>query len=563
MTVSTSLPRRPDYSRPISAAAILGVVLLVGGVLLGLYSLVFAADSRVEISSEIVTDLSTRLGVFAVGLGTAAVLVLASALRWARPLQAKGIGNLPSAAMHVIVVVEFVVVWKTHIPSTIEKTFERYAAFPSLPMSCAALVLVIAGTLLVLGAAISPPLYGALPQRASAIMAAIGVLATVAVTGVAAWVGDDSRFIDHRTAADGPVPSMPKALGQERFRIDLPPSATVAAGGHGFVVGTPTGITAYDGTTGTPRWHYLRPAATTRGVHLDRDTPLSLTRDDVVVTYWYGAGWIAFDASSGETLWTDSDFSRDAETGLRALAGDEKHTLLARADGGDFRRYDARTGTRMWSAPAVPDNCRTERAQVAVTSIAVYQVMVCRDERGPSTTVRALDATTGAITTERAFPTPEPNRLPTISVIDDVVSLDWSYRTEGLRHLHFVSPTDLTTAEITDSVDVLAADSTTVLTSADFRETTVSDRDDPTRSRTLPLALSSLLASGRPHLLLADELISIAHGLHTWQRPDLTETTPAPLDRCKPYTLLPAPGATLVICESKTQSGQLIGTAPR
>ncbi|MGW4633306.1 outer membrane protein assembly factor BamB family protein [Nocardia sp. NPDC004415] len=560
---STSLPRRPDYSRPVSAAAVLGVVLLVGGVLLGLYSLFVAADSRVDISAEEVTDLSTDLGLLAVGLGIASLLVLASALRWARTLQAKGIGNVPSAAMHVIVVIGFLAVWRLHIPSMVETTFEHYAAFPKLPMSVAAWALVVVGTLLVLGAAISPPLYGALPKRTGATMAAIGVLACVAATGAAVWAGDDSRFFDHRTVADAPVPAQPKALGQERFRLDLPPSSTVVAGGHGFLVATSTGITAYDGTTGTPRWHHLRPTATERGVHLDPDTPYSLTAENAVIAYWYGLGWIALDAGTGETLWTESDFTRDRETGLDALTGDGKHTLLARADDGDFRRYDARTGERLWSAPAVPDNCRTERAQIAITSVAVYQVMVCRDSLGPATTVRALDATTGAVITERAFPTPEPNRLPTISVVEDVVSLDWSYRTEGLRHLHFVSPTHLTTAEITDSVDVLAADRTTVVTSPGLGETTVSDRTDPTRSRTVPIGLDGLLPIGGRHLLLDDELISIAYGLQTWQRPDLTETTPAPFTKCTPKTLLRAPGSTLIVCETKTRDRFVLGTAPR
>ncbi|MFB7875600.1 PQQ-binding-like beta-propeller repeat protein [Nocardia sp. NPDC056064] len=559
---STSLPRRPDYSRPVSAAAVLGVILLVGGVLLGLYSLFIAADSRVDVSADVVTDLSTDLGLLAVGLGIASLLVLASALRWARTLQAKGIGNVPSAAMHVIVVIGFLAVWRLHIPSTVETTFEHYAAFPKLPMSVAAWALVVVGTLLVLGAAISPPLYGALPKRTGAIMAAIGVLACVAATGAAVWAGDDSRFFDHRTVADAPAPPSPNQLGQERFRLMLPRNTTVVAGGHGFLVATPTGITAHDGTTGAPRWHYQRPTATKRGVHLDIESLFSITAENTVVTYWNRLGWIAFDATTGEILWTDSDFTSDSESGPSTLRGDEKHTVLARAEDGDFRRYDARTGNRMWSAPPIPDRCRSDKSQIAVTSLAVYQVMVCRDTIGPATTVRTLDAATGAITTERAFPTPEPNRPPTISVVDDVVSLDWNYRTTDLRHLHFVSPAHLVTAEITTPVDVLVADRTTVLTSTRFDETTASDRADFTRSRTLPLTLDSLSPLSYQHLLLDDELISIAYGLKTWQRPELNETTPAPLTGCDPAGLVSAPGTTLVFCSTQTHKWQLIGFTP-
>ncbi|MFE7721621.1 PQQ-binding-like beta-propeller repeat protein [Nocardia rhizosphaerihabitans] len=548
-----------------AAAAILGVVVLIGGVTLGIYSLFLAAGNPVTPSRDVVDDIAVELGVFATAIGTVVLLTLVSALRWSRRLQAAGFGNLPTVAMHVAVVVEFFIIINLDIRSTVEKTFENYSAFPQLPTAVAAWVLVVVGTVLVLGASFSRPTRGALSNRTGAIMAVIGVVACVVATGVAVRAGDDTRYIDHRTAAAEAAPSVPNRMGQEKFRLHLPASATVVAGGHGFLVGTKIGITAYDGVTGTPRWHYLRPDATNNGVSLDVDSLVSIESANVVVAYWYRQGWTAFDALTGDKLWSDSDFSRGKETGLSPIRALDKHTMLARGENGAFIRYDARTGRQLWSAPAEPSSCRPARSKIAVTSAAVYQVMKCNTGGTASTTIRALDALTGATIAERDLPNPDPDRTLEVSVIDDVVSIDWNYRTEPLRHLHFTSPDQLRTAEVTEPVRVIAADPTSVLTSStQERETTLSDVEDPTRSRSVPVAMGALCTPYRVGLLLADELVSTDHGLQTWRRDDLVENTPDQgFQSCALTTLLLAPGTILIFCRTTIETQQIIGSAPR
>ncbi|MFC8380376.1 hypothetical protein [Nocardia sp. NPDC057272] len=114
--------------------------------------------------------------------------------------------------------------------------------------------------------------------------ATIGLLLCALATGGALWVGDDDRYVDHRTAASVVVPPIPNRLGQERFRIDLPKESRVVVGGPGFLVGTPTGITAYDGATGSARWHYQRPDAAEDGVHQQDSNLLSSPSENAVLT---------------------------------------------------------------------------------------------------------------------------------------------------------------------------------------------------------------------------------------------------------------------------------------
>ncbi|MEV0333451.1 PQQ-binding-like beta-propeller repeat protein [Nocardia sp. NPDC050717] len=462
-TSAASLPRLRDYSRPLTAAAILGVVLLTGGIALGLHSLFFAAGNPVDTETRVSGGIAHDLGVFATALGVATLLALASALRWSRSLQAAGFGNLPTVAMHLIVVAEFVLSIKLDIRDSVVRTFEHYARFPQLPVAVAAWILTVAGTVLVLGASFSPPVRGALSRRSGATMAMIGVLVCAIATGVAVRAGDDSRFIDQHTAPPAAAAPLPSRLGTEQFRLDLPSSATVVAGGPGFLVGTDTGITAYDGVTGTPRWHHRRPGAHEKGVHLDLRSLAVIGPENVVVSYWSGLGWKAFDASTGELLWTTSDFGRDVSTGLGATESDVPLPMLTRREDGALIRYDARTGRTMWSAPRVPVGCAKRQSTTAITSTAVYQVMLCGTGSAATTTVRALDQQTGTPIAQRDLPAPEPPQVPEVSVVDDIVSVDWNHRTDPLRHVHFTSPDDLRTAEVTEPGSVLAADPAAVL----------------------------------------------------------------------------------------------------
>lgn len=571
---TTSLPRLPDYSRSATITAALGTAILVGGVALGLYSRFLAAANPVTPRDDARAELPDALGISAIVVGVAALLVIAAVLLSARRLRAAGFGNL-GVAIYLVLAVAIVRTMQLRVPSVAEQIFEHYAAFPQLPTALAAWVLVCLGILVV-----SYPLTAAAcftpKTRTIAVPATIGLLLCALATGGAPWVGDDDRFIDHRTAASVVAPPIPNRLGQERFRIALPKESKVVVGGPGFVIGTPTGITAYDGATGSARWHYLRPDATEDGVHHEESNLLSIPSENTVLTSWNHLGWIAFDATTGEKLWTESEFADDnTRTAMRVARGFDSagEPILALVDDelfggsyGNFARYDARTGRHLWSEPDTPDGCDNRMSQIAITSSAVYQVQVCRNQESAWTTVRALDPAAGAQMAKRDLPNPDPDRAPKVSTQEDTLSVDWPYRNAPLEHLVVAAPGLLSTASVTpDSVKLIANDPATgtVVTNSWSTGITLSQSGAPDRSLTDPDARLSGV-SPFDSILLTDELIAVGDAqLRTWRRADLIENTPpVPLGSGQASQIVAAPGIILIPFDDKSAGLQLIGFAP-
>ncbi|MFD6395320.1 PQQ-binding-like beta-propeller repeat protein [Nocardia sp. NPDC060249] len=560
-STTTSLPRLPDYSRPATAAAILGAAVLSGGVTVAIYSLYFAADNPFAGTIDSEETLSDTLGVFSIAFGAAALLLLAVALRWSVTLRAAGFGNPPVLIMSVVLAVEVIICANLDILSTVDQVFDDYAAYPRLPMAVAAWYLVIAGSVLALGTTLAPPSRRALTTRSGAVLAAIGVLACAAAAGVAQCVGDDDRVIDHRTAAATAVSPVPNRLGSEKFRINLKDSRRVVVGGNGFFVGSKEGITAYDGATGNPRWHYLRPKVTSRGVQHSPDSMVSVPAENVVATYWENLGWIAFDASTGERLWTDSEFSRGRpEHGPTAgtTYGDEPAPFLVRVTDCTLARYEARSGRLMWAHPG-QNVCRIRDSKIAVTSHAIYRMSAVGTTQ---TLISAFDLATGATVAERKIPNPDSDRTPKLSVVDDVVSIDWHDKTAG--HLRFESPDNLRTAAVTEPAEVIAADPSTgtIVTRSDRDAVTMSETRAPAGSRPV-VGLPSYWSYKFDALLLTDELVISTEGLRTWKRSDLTENTPDDaLSSCSLLGASQAPGVVLLRCGDSRSTPQIVGFAP-
>ncbi|WP_328711090.1 PQQ-binding-like beta-propeller repeat protein [Nocardia salmonicida] len=570
---TTSLPRLPDYSRSATITAALGTAVLIGGVALGLYSRFLAAANPVTPGDDARAELPDALGMSAIVVGVVALLIIAAVLLSARRLRAAGFGN-PGMTIYLVLAAAIVRTMQLHVPSVAEQIFEHYAAFPQLPTALAAWGLVCLGILVV-----SYPLT-AVPRftptaRTIAVPATIGLLLCALATGGALWVGDDDRFIDHRTAASVVAPPIPNRLGQERFRIALPKESRVVVGGPGFIIGTPTGITAYDGATGSARWHYLRPDAAEDGVHHEGSNLLSIPSENAVLTSWNHLGWIAFDATTGEKLWTESEFADDSRSAMRVASGlgASSEPMLALVDDelfggsyGNFARYDARTGRHMWSEPATPDGCDNMKSRIAITSPAVYQVRVCRNELSAWTTVLALDPATGAQMAKRDLPNPDPDRAPKVSVQEDALSVDWAYRNAPLDHLVVSAPGLLGTAPVAaDYVKVIANDPATgtLVTNSWSTGITLSQGGASDRSLTDPDAgLGGV--SPFDSILLTDELIAVGDAqLRTWRRADLIENTPpVPLGSGQASQIIAAPGIILIPFDDKSAGLQLIGFAP-
>lgn len=302
---------------------------------------------------------------------------------------------------------------------------------------------------------------------------------------------------------------------------------------------------------------------------------LSIPSENAVLTSWNHLGWIAFDATTGEKLWTESEFADDSRSAMRVASGfgASSEPMLALVDDelfggsyGNFARYDARTGRHMWSEPATPDGCDNMKSRIAITSLAVYQVRVCRNELSAWTTVLALDPATGVETAKRDLPNPDPDRAPKVSVQEDALSVDWAYRNAPLDHLVVSAPGLLGTAPVAaDYVEVIANDPATgtLVTNSWSTGITLSQGAAPDRSLTDPDAgLGGV--SPFDSILLTDELIAVGDAqLRTWRRADLVENTPpVPLGSGQASQIIAAPGIILIPFDDKSAGPQLIGFAP-
>ncbi|MFC4375019.1 PQQ-binding-like beta-propeller repeat protein [Nocardia halotolerans] len=561
MNNTTSSVRPQGFSRQLAAAAILGGALLVGGIGLAVYSLVFAAGNPFapHIASEDLTG--KQLGLFGVVIGTAALLILAATLRWSVSLRAAGIGNPFPVIMVAVLGIEILVTVDLGIRATVERVFGSYTAYPELPTAVAAWYLVIVGSAFALAVTCAPPALGALSARTGATCAAVGVLVCALATGFALRAGDDSRFSDHRTASATAIAPVPESLGTEKFRVDLT-AAAVVVGGNGFIVGSIEGLTAYDGATGAPRWHHLRPEAATHGVRHNPRYLQSIPSENVVVSYWNNWGWLAFDASTGEKLWSDAQFSADA--GPQKPFGDfntHPQPLLIRETGPSFVRYDARTGQQMWSSPT-DESCRDMAPKIAVTTRAIYQVSMCNGSLSTRTTIVAFDPATGSVRTEREITHPA-NRAPRLTVVDEVVSIEWRAAAGAHSHLRFSSPAQLSTATPSESFTLIAADLSagTLVGEPGDGPVVVSETGGPSRS--LP-ADSRTPVRDHEVVLLASELVVISAGeLQTWRRGDLSPSSAGPaLRSCSPYEVTSAPGVVLVFCANADATTRMVGFAP-
>ncbi|MEV6768269.1 PQQ-binding-like beta-propeller repeat protein [Nocardia sp. NPDC051030] len=465
--------------------------------------------------------------------------------------------------------------------------------FAQLPTALAAAALVVAGTILVIGILLRPDRIRSLSRRAVAISAVAGLLVSVTVGVVAVRAGDDRRNVDHVTASRVEAPTAPDRLGSERYRVPISLacgsnsrcSTDLVAAGAGFVMASTAGLTAYDGTTGAQRWHYLRKNTEPDqqdGVSYVGDSLQSLDGGNIVLAKWNQLGWIAFDASTGEILWQNSDFIRDLQdpelkwnvegNGYRSAPG-----LLTLASHDRVLGYDPRTGSRKWSADTSGPECRGSRNNFVVTATAIYRTLECRNQTESWLTAIALDLQTGVVVGSRELERTSDMTHELYSHIrrySNTVAIEWSYR----NRIVVGTPEKLTTAvTISDREHIpLAADpdGPDVVVQDSVRDPkpawhfSVLDSDNGA----VKYALPGMRGDNGSRIFLTSEIVEAAfyfpddgsyrREIRAWSRTDGSPTLTHPLQRddakCSSPGALVAPGAVLVVC-GEEQSAELIG----
>ncbi|MFD6221361.1 outer membrane protein assembly factor BamB family protein [Nocardia asteroides] len=576
-----------------------GAALLAGGAALALYSQFVAAPIPVPFDSYAEDrDFPSRLAygalVFAAAFTVIGVVVLLRGRR--NGAHSTTDGALILAGV-LIVGIGFAVT--SHIPSTYQHLTTEFVATPRVPAAVAALGLVLLGSAVMLVAGVlwrlttrtsrgvGRPTGGhgaeiadagsepARPRRrvevgadqptalprwpAMAVALLVGTVPVLGAAGIAVALGDDTGAVDHVTAERSSVSTVPTALGPEKFRLRLPRVADqdvrVLPAGTGFLVSTSAGITLHDGATGAERWHYRRLGSAVDNVPAKT---LSLRGEDVVLTYWSKRGWMAFDAFTGELLWTESDFTRDWNFTVHG------HVLATVSERGEVTRYDARTGHRMWASPFESAGCTSTSRQVVATMTSIHRVAVCRAGDAQTVVVTAYDRQSGEIRDQRVFPTPplRPVDPADVHVFDSGAVWIHGQHDDAVTEL-FLPPDRPLISAVLDSIHtgtrVYAADTDflvrsdgvypqvpsrwEILSAADGTGPTPLDMTAPDQPR----------PSIRAAAVLADQIVAATghdgYGLRTWDRTgraaQLRPVTVTPEARSLRFTTVP--GALLLI----------------
>ncbi|MEU4313543.1 hypothetical protein [Nocardia sp. NPDC024068] len=472
-----------------------------------------------------------------------------------------------------------------HLPGIHSYIRQEYPYYAQWPLIMAAYGLVAAGILLVTPLAVTPGSIRSVRQRGLVLSLSAGLSVTILAGAAAVWFGDDSTNIEQRTAAPAEIPPTPAAVGTQRYALTTDELTSdgraddIAIAGAGFVLASDSGLTAYDGATGAPRWQYRRK-------NIDADHPLAYSPDSlrsldggaIVVAAWEWWGWKVFDAVTGELLREHAEFGgADDDPENRVPSGTEHRAgMVIFEHDGTLARYDARTNELMWSTEPIPPGCIRSEGPAAATSSAVFVVAGCPGETN-TLRIMALDPRTGAVAATRdiayGLESVDP-RYTRIHLVDDDAVIEWSGDRPGM--LVAGTPADLTSAtELTGAAeDPITADphGTQIFDGVKLSDA-ASGAD-----------ISIYAAAGKPAdvyaigresaataLFLTTELTELHSDDRTLALRILPRGTTAPpavhpfvaAGNCGAPVLLPAPGAVLVFCPRAPDNAPgLFGFAP-
>ncbi|MGV0780927.1 hypothetical protein [Mycolicibacterium sp. XJ775] len=245
-----------------------------------------------------------------------------------------------------------------------------YPRTAQLPITLSAWRMALAGVVALIVGSFALPRLSDRSWRVPAIAGIlVGLMVSASATNLAIRVGDDHRYVDASASA---VPSadlpFPATLGTQRFTLKVSDWTNWDRIEHngwyvepiagGFVTYGNGRVTAY-GPDSTERWHYSR-----RGP--GESVVTSLRVFDAGQTVVLGIGsypsvLLGIDAPTGRRLWWSSD---------RTLVDTYRHVSDHRRPPGQaylvdedpdaltWTRFDARTGTPLWTAPIPVTGCQ-------------------------------------------------------------------------------------------------------------------------------------------------------------------------------------------------------------
>ncbi|KAF0846556.1 hypothetical protein [Nocardia caishijiensis] len=182
---NTATRRAHESSPAITAAAIVGAILLVGGAATSTFALEPHAAATEDSGRT-----GSALAFFSLVFAITVLVTLTVALRWSLTFRINGLGNLPAVAMTVVLAVEVVITRAWDGISDIAVLLHKDPPI-SVTLAVAAWALVVTGTVLVVCAAFTPPTRWTLAPRSRGVYAVIGIVICCAAVAFAIHASRD------------------------------------------------------------------------------------------------------------------------------------------------------------------------------------------------------------------------------------------------------------------------------------------------------------------------------------------------------------------------------------
>jgi outer membrane protein assembly factor BamB len=163
-----------------------------------------------------------------------------------------------------------------------------------------------------------------------------------------------------------------------------------------LIVGTVTGVEAYDAGSGRARWHYREPGRTVTGYAETSGSLVVMTADPDLARG--SSRWTGLATATGRVRWTAPRPGYQLMSGgLDVAAGQGVLPVLPLSGTGGVRGLDASTGRIRWTRPVAERGCRTPILDQLGAQDTDGSLFALREECADRVRVLAVDPATGAV----------------------------------------------------------------------------------------------------------------------------------------------------------------------
>ncbi|MDN3351850.1 PQQ-binding-like beta-propeller repeat protein [Actinomadura sp. DC4] len=162
-----------------------------------------------------------------------------------------------------------------------------------------------------------------------------------------------------------------------------------------LIVGTVTGVDAYDAGTGRARWHYREPGRKVTGYAETSGSLVVMTADPDLARG--SSRWTGLATATGRVRWTSARPGYQLTSGGLDVAAGQGVLPVLPVSGSGVRGVDASTGRTRWIRPVAEHGCKTPIIDQLGAQDTDGSLFALREECAGHVRVLALDPATGTV----------------------------------------------------------------------------------------------------------------------------------------------------------------------